>query len=1328
MPASFLFHLPVSLPQPLTFIRRSLFSNLTSTLWTPHSTATAPTPSPKYTPQDVLTYRRSPFAYTLTHLTKRHHPHPYTSDPPTPLDEALTYHGLLHEQQVVDDLLQTLSQSTNLSSEALLQTLPSNSPSQTQKALQQRVPLIRNPTLRNDTLSAAADLLLRADLDPYITDSQRLTLRDDQYVVIEVKLASACTAEHALQAAAYVHLLNALHDTTGVTSANWAYVIAGGERRRLRTTSLALLWKRSWAEFEHFAQRIDGHIPLPKGVGEEVRPWRAAGRSMLEANDSLRLIAGIREVEVAVIEEQFGVSTLEEFAGIEEGEVRREVERGEVGEGYMRLWRQARMQMNTRMSGKTGYEVVWEGGGVLPRRREGDVVFDMEGFPLVKGGLEYLFGALGGGEFRWWWAHDRKEEERAFVRFMEWLKGNLEMGGNVYHYGHYEVAALRRVGLRAMTAEGIEASRYLEEVMEAQRFVDVYKTVKDCLVLGEQSYSIKKVEKLVGISREEDELADAESSVGMYHEWRRKFYGKERQYVGDEDSYPILEEILKYNRQDCESLDKVVNWLREILPEKDEVAEEENSLNLKVVEGDNETCAEEQTGHEIIRGSCGPTLAHKIEDSAAIKRCAELSQLLMKSSDSALDLKVRRNLAHLLHFHVRESVPARMQFSDRVNLASGPNYKKLLDDDQCLCAVTFLRQQKEQVTNKEKVTYTYGFPKWQPVAIPSGASAAFVVPVTHNVAKVPKSTQPSNVSAFMTVRSLGPSLFPDKGSVSLSAGRKSGFSPPHFGVLVSSEDLKICDAPLRQSLLRTAERMYVDLEDHRTALVKAYMQKVEIDEEPIEHEVSSLFRNRYTRRQKIAEFLATRRQPCVFVIQGPPGSGKSSLSGGIIKDLVMLHKKTVAVSSNSHAAIDNLLRGAIKAGTNPNGVWKIGTKCTNTEGAGFKANLRDLTVTPFVPEERDRLMSSVGHPLSPGSSSAGKKRVRNKPKASLVGATCYQLAKEESEGKFDFLFVDEASQVPIANFLAMATTARYAVLVGDQQQLEMPIKGNHPDEVEQSCLSYIVGVDSTTVSSSRGVFLEKSYRMNPYICEFVSASFYENALTPAENCITNKVCIPKSAMSGNSLLHSGEGLVFLPCDTSSNYSNQGTSSTYGKWHKPKEVQIISKVIGELLGCEFIVNGKTSQITESDILIVAPYNAQVRALQEIVPGGVRVGTVDKFQGQEAAVAIISTCTSDIAEGTDMEDGIQDEDIWKIENPTFSALGLSRKNHRGLRFALRANRLNVAISRAQCLSIVTGDLNVVSKIPMKNLTDIDIAALYELITLSMRPTAGPAIAAF
>eukprot|EP00177_Eucheuma_denticulatum_P007790 GFKZ01014170.1.p1 GENE.GFKZ01014170.1~~GFKZ01014170.1.p1 ORF type:complete len:1318 (-),score=205.27 GFKZ01014170.1:4417-8370(-) len=1267
------------------------------------SRPTASACSPRHTPHDILTFRRSRFAYTLNQLSKRNHPLPYTPDPPSPLDNALTHHGLLYEQEVVDQLVHTLSETTHLQPCDILIHLPSNAFAETQDALKSRIPLIRNPTLRDEHLNAAADLLLRADLDPYVSERQRRAAKDSQYVVLEIKLASKCTAEHALQAAAYVHLLDEMEHETGVKSASWAYVVTGDERRLLNTFALGLLWRRCWHEFQSFATEIDSGIPAPEGCGEDVRPWTTAARHILENEDSLRLLAGIRAREIDNIGRQFGAKSVEEFAGVSEELVKTRVQDGQLSETYLTLWRQARMQVETRRTGKTSFEIIWEGGGVIPRARDSDVVFDMEGFPLIKGGLEYLFGALGSdGKFRWWWAHDRTGEERAFVGFVEWLRDKLDAGGYVYHYGHYEISALRRVGLRATTAEGIEAARYLEEVVEDGRFLDVFKIVKECLVVGEESYSIKKIEKLVGISRVDDQLADAESSVGMYHEWRRKFYNEGTEEVADAQF--ILDEILRYNKQDCESLEKVVQWLRTVLPERDGVEEGDGAGAVGNASEISAQGGEEMPEHEIVRGACGPTPQHKVEDSVAIRRCSELSQLLLTPSESSLDLGVRAVLANLLHFHVRESGPSRLQFAHRVNQAAGPNYKKLFEDDQCLCGVRFVSENRQD-SMKAVVSFRYGFPKQQIQSLSSGNSAAFVVPSTNYAEKSEK----SSISAFFTIKGFDQSLDPNSNSVILSPGRKKDLSPPRFGVLVSSEALKICDSPLRQGLLRSAERIFAGNMDPKVGLVNAFLKKTNIDREPFDGDFRLLFANTDYRRKVLGQFLASREQPCVFVVQGPPGSGKTSLSGGLIRDLVMEHGKTVAVSSNSHAAIDNLLSTAVTAGTCTNAVWKVGTRSSNSKIIGFKPRLKDLTIGKIEEEILEVDSSKFSTPR--------RRQKRKDFKAALVGATCYQLAREESEEKFDFLFIDEASQVTIANFLAMAACAKYAVLVGDQQQLEMPIKGNHPEALQQSCLSYIVGPNETTVRSSRGVFLEKSYRMNPQLCEFVSKFFYDNALSHAHNCGSNKIQLRSSAHGSGNILQKGEGLSFVAArgDESPDEFNPN-AATYGKWHKEEEVRIVAEIIQELLGCAFIANGRGGQIDTSDILVVAPYNAQVRALVEALPNGVRVGTVDKFQGQEAAVAIVSTCTSGINDVSSVheETWYASDGLWKSEEIPVERSQVAQKDHRGLRFSLRQNRLNVAISRAQCLSVVIGDPDIVFRMPTKNIDDIEIAALFEVLS--------------
>ena len=206
----------------------------------------------------------------------------------------------------------------------------------------------------------------------------------------------------------------------------------------------------------------------------------------------------------------------------------------------------------------------------------------------------------------------------------------------------------------------------------------------------------------------------------------------------------------------------------------------------------------------------------------------------------------------------------------------------------------------------------------------------------------------------------------------------------------------------------------------------------------------------------------------------------------------------------------------------------------------------------------------------------------------------------------------------LADALAMGTAARNVVLVGDPQQLDQVLQGTHPAGSGASVLRHLLG-EQATVPADRGVFLERTYRLHPDVCGYISEEFYEGRLEPAE-----------AARAQTTPL--GTGLRYLPVEHSGN-----------RQESPAEVEAVRAEVARLRahGLE-------------DVLVVSPYNAQVNALREALPG-VRVGTVDKFQGQEADVVLYSLASS------------SGEDV-----------------PRGLEFLLSRNRLNVAISRARCLA--------------------------------------------
>ena len=240
----------------------------------------------------------------------------------------------------------------------------------------------------------------------------------------------------------------------------------------------------------------------------------------------------------------------------------------------------------------------------------------------------------------------------------------------------------------------------------------------------------------------------------------------------------------------------------------------------------------------------------------------------------------------------------------------------------------------------------------------------------------------------------------------------------------------------------------------------------------------------------------------------------------------------------------------------------------------------------------------------------------------------------------DVLFVDEAGQMSLANVLAVAQAAGSIVLLGDPQQLEQPKKGSHPEGVNDSALQHILG-EHQTIPADRGIFLPVTWRLAPSICAFTSELFYEGRLT-------SKPGLEQQQLTGGPFTGSGLWVVEVDHDGNRNASDE-------------EVEAVADLVAKLTapGSQWIdEHGVAKQMTGDQILVVAPYNAQVSRLGDrLKDTGARVGTVDKFQGQQAPVVIYSMATSRPEEAP-----------------------------RGLEFLYSLNRLNVATSRAQCAVIL------------------------------------------
>ncbi|HKG43119.1 MAG TPA: ATP-binding protein, partial [Gaiellaceae bacterium] len=337
-------------------------------------------------------------------------------------------------------------------------------------------------------------------------------------------------------------------------------------------------------------------------------------------------------------------------------------------------------------------------------------------------------------------------------------------------------------------------------------------------------------------------------------------------------------------------------------------------------------------------------------------------------------------------------------------------------------------------------------------------------------------------------------------------------------------------------------------------------------------------------------------------VQGPPGTGKT-WRGAAAAVALMQAGQRVGVTAQSHKAINKFLDDVVAHATRAGYEFRGVKKTSDYEGTRFEGS--DLVEN--VPDAR--------------TVSGGDHR--------LVGATAWQFAREDM--RVDTLFIDEAGQMALADALAMATSARNVVLLGDPNQLPQVSQGALPPEVRASVLEHLL--DEPTVRPDRGLFLERTWRLRPELCRFVSETFYDGRLRAEE-------------ATGERSLDAGNGLRFV-----------GLRHSGNRQRSAEEAAWIAAEVERLLGSPFTDGARTRALGVEDMLVVAPYNMQVRALRAAVPAGVRVGTVDKFQGQEAPVVFFSLTSSS---GDEVP--------------------------RGLEFLFSRNRFNVAISRAQCLAYV------------------------------------------
>jgi uncharacterized protein len=1105
-----------------------------------------------YSPSDLIRYMASPFSSWMDryHLE---HPGTLTPDDETEEEKLFAAAGDRHEQAV---LAKYKTSKAGVIEIAKSETDLAAQHATTLEAIKKKGPIIYQAALADGVFAGYADFLM--------LDSS------GRYEVWDAKLALSPKPYYPIQLCCYSEMLAA---ATGQGMAERIGVILGdAERAEFRVEDFIHYYRHLKDGFLAMQVAFSGKMddcpePLPRA---DHGRWTSHAEKFFLDRDHLVQVASITVGQMKKLN-MAGIATMTELVAAD-GKWVPKLDNGTLE----KLVLQARLQSETREDRKTNsdakprYEVLSQKGpngepvglALLPPPTPADVFFDMEGYPLIPGGLEYLFGAwvpneaTGVFEFREWWAHDRAQEKLAFVQFIDWVynRWKKNRGMHIYHYAAYECSAVRRLSTRHDIRQD-----EVDDLLRCAVFVDLYQIVRHSLRIGEHSYSIKTIETLYRPKRR-TAVTTASESIVQYANWMAS--GQ----PSDWSSSPILQGIRDYNEDDCRSNAELTEWLR--------------------------TLAKEQ----------GITLAGRAreveteEPKSIVPEIAKRQELATKLRTKGEHVSVA--LGDLVDYHRREAKPIWWRMFDRAEATDDV----LRDDPACIEGMV---ADGPSGTEKKSLVQRYRFDPSQECKIDIGETLMF----THNLAA---SFQVATIDL-------------DDGEVTLKIGKKSfdgkcqGKFPERGSVLKNEY---VAPGTIPGALFDVASQ---ELSGALHAPVRSLLERLA----PVH-----LLQNTGESTLDAALRIIKEMTGGCLTIQGPPGTGKTYTASCMIDSLLAAGKK-VGVTSNSHKAVVNLLAAC---------------------GDVARRNNRKL-IGIKVGDEPDPDL----HGPNPGLSHIDdNSKARAAYAGGVVGGTAWLFTRPEWKEELDFLFIDEAGQVPLANAVAMARCAKNLVLLGDQMQLEQPVQGSHPGDAGLSALQYAlkdtekseedVPVFHAVVPPDRGLFLAESRRMHPNVCQFISESIYEGRLGSIPECANQKIALP---ISGGVFVKKESGIVFTGIEHEGNIQQSD-----------EEVERVVVIYNEMVGRPFTAkDGTTRPVELADFLFIAPYNAQVRALKRALPKGARVGSVDKFQGQEAPICVLSLCSS-----------------------------YGEYGSRGLRFILDRSRINVAISRAKCLAIVVGDPHI------------------------------------
>ena len=577
-------------------------------------------------------------------------------------------------------------------------------------------------------------------------------------------------------------------------------------------------------------------------------------------------------------------------------------------------------------------------------------------------------------------------------------------------------------------------------------------------------------------------------------------------------------------------------------------------------------------------------------------------------------------LADLLLWHQREARPDWWIYFERILTY---DTQKFLEDADCLGGLQVVGEVGEIMRS---IVWRFSFPTDQDFKIkvgdevfdPMSARTELFVDETESMRNFPSPKKVGEVVAIDEVN----------GFIDIKRGKKQG-SPTASSFIPSA---RVADEKIRKALQRLAQALINDEGSLDSQFSAAWsllrLRKSEFRSgaslAPLDNESAS---NRFIR-------LAPLLDQSYLVVQGPPGSGKTWALARAVIECVIAGQK-VGLCAFKHETLKSMVDAITEALNDPKISARLKSSSTNLKvmrKIERDEKPADETITVTEVDKNQEIFDAI-----------------ESNSHNIFAGTAWVFTDEKAP-MLDVIFIDEAGQMSLANAVGVSTAAKSLVLVGDPQQLAQPGKGSHPLMPEEATELYPFGATASalqhvlknneTVPDDEGIFLDVTQRLHPEICKFISEAMYNGRLENAPHC--NKRSIIMAAGAHES------GIRWCPVEHEGN-----------KMYSTEEVDAIKNIVSQFVGSSVInKSGEVRTLSEADIMIVAPYNSQVNDLKVALPD-CKVGTVDKFQGLESPIVILSLTAS------------SSEDV-----------------PRGMDFLYSTNRFNVAVSRAKTLCIVVG----------------------------------------